>query len=95
MSPGLDNTTMPHELANTGATTFTFGPITYKDRETGDDNTNPQPSFVGKKISSTFFYSNRFGVYLRITLFFGVANDNYNFFAKSALTQIDSDPIDL
>ena len=26
---------------------------------------------------------------------FGVANDNYNFFAKSALTQIDSDPIDL
>ena len=45
VSPGLDNTTMPHELANTGATTFTFGPITYKDRLTGDDNTNPQAIF--------------------------------------------------
>ena len=95
VSPGLDNATMPHELANTGATTFTFGPITYKDRLTGDDNTNPQPSFVGKTISSSFFYSNRFGVLSEDNVIFGVANDNYNFFAKSALTQIDSDPIDL
>ena len=95
VSPGLNNATMPHELANTGATTFTFGPITYKNRLTGDDVTNPQPSFVGKKISSTFFYSNRFGVLSEDNVIFGVANDNYNFFAKSALTQIDSDPIDL
>ena len=95
VSPGLNNATMPHELANTGATTFTFGPIAYKNRLTGDDVTNPQPSFVGKKISSTFFYSNRFGVLSEDNVIFGVANDNYNFFAKSALTQIDSDPIDL
>ena len=95
VSPGLNNATMPHELSNTGATTFTFGPITYKDRLTGDDNTNPKPSFVGKKISSTFFYSNRFGLLSEDNVIFGVANDNYNFFAKSALTQIDSDPIDL
>ena len=95
VSPGLNSATMPHELANTGATTFTFGPITYKNRLTGDDNTNPQPSFVGKKISSTFFYSNRFGVLSEDNVIFGVSNDNYNFFSKSALTQVDSDPIDL
>ena len=63
---------MPHELANTGATAFTFGPITYNERKTGDDNTNPPPSFIkvedtnpvtytGKKISATFFYNNKFG----------------------------------
>ena len=95
VSPGINNATMPHELANTGATTFTFGPITYKNRLTGDDVTNPQPSFIGKKINSTFFYSNRFGVLAEDNVIFGVANDNYNFFAKSALTQVDSDPIDL
>ena len=95
VSPGLNSATIPHELANTGATTFTFGPIIYKNRLTGDDNTNPQPSFVGKKISSTFFYSNRFGVLSEDNVIFGVANDNYNFFSKSALTQVDSDPIDL
>ena len=94
-SPGLTDSTMPHELANTGATTFTFGPISYKDRLVGDDNTNPKPSFVGKKISSTFFFSNRFGVLAEDNVIFGVANDNYNFFAKSALTQIATDPIDL
>ncbi len=94
-SPGLNNSTMPHELANTGATTFTFGPISYKERLAGDDTTNPQPSFVGKKISSSFFYSNRFGLLADDNVIFGVANDNYNFFSRSALTQIDSDPIDL
>jgi hypothetical protein len=94
-SPGLDNTTMPHELANTGPTTFTFGPITYKGRNSGDDITSPIPSFIGFPITSTFFYSNRFGVLSQDNVVFGVANDTYNFFVKSALTQIDSDPIDL
>ena len=95
VSPGLDPTTMPHVLANTGATTFTFGPISYKGRNTGDDTTNPQPSFVGSKINSTFYYSNRFGVLSDDNVIFGVANDASNFFAKSALTQVASDPIDL
>ena len=95
VSAGLTDSTMPHELANTGATTFTFGPISYTDRLVGDETTNPKPSFVGKKISSTFFFSNRFGVLAEDNVIFGVANDNFNFFAKSALTQIDSDPIDL
>ena len=94
-SPGVNNTTMPHELANTGATTFTFGPITYKNRLAGDDVTSPIPSFIGSKINSTFFYSNRFGVLSGDNVVLGVANDSYNFFVKSALTQIASDPIDL
>ena len=94
-SPGVDNSTMPHELANTGATTFTFGPINYTERLSGDATTNPNPSFIGSKISSTFFYSNRFGVLSEDNVIFGVVNESYNFFAKSATTQIDSDPIDL
>jgi hypothetical protein len=95
VSPGLDNATMPHELVNTGATTFTFGPIDYEPRRTGDDTTNPQPSFVGENITCSFFYSNRFGFLSEDNVIFGVANDRDNFFARSALTQIASDPIDL
>jgi len=94
-SPGVNNTTMPHELANTGATTFTFGPITYKARLAGDDVTSPVPSFIGSKINATFFFSNRFGILSGDNVVLGVANDSYNFFVKSALTQIDSDPVDL
>jgi hypothetical protein len=67
VSPGLDALPCLMSLVNTGATTFTFGPITWTiGREAGDDNTNPVPSFIGNPISSTFFYSNRFGVLSQI-----------------------------
>jgi len=106
VSPGLDASKMPHQLENTGATSFNFKPISWKPRETGDDLTNAPPSFIkveatnpvtytGKKITATFFYNNRFGLLSEDNVFFGVANDAYSFFAKSALTQVDSDPIDL
>ena len=94
-SPGVNASTMPHALINNTSNTFTFGPITYKERLTGDAVTNADPSFIGKPISSTFFYSNRFGVLSGDDIILGVANDPYNFFAKSALTQVASDPIDL
>jgi hypothetical protein len=95
VSPGLDASTMPHRLTNTGATTFTFEQVPWVARTAGDNVTNPTPSFIGETINSTFFYNNRFGVLSQDNIIFGVANDAYNFFAKSALTQIDSDPIDL
>jgi len=94
-SPGVNALTMPHELLNTGALTFTFSPITWVNRTAGDDATNPTPSFIGSKITSTFFYSNRFGVLSEDNIIFSVANDPYNFFSKSALTEVASDPIDL
>ncbi len=94
-SPGLLASTMPHELANTGPVNFTFGPVAWKPRLAGDDTTSPIPSFIGNTITSSFFYNNRFGMLSEDNIILGVANDAYNFFVKSALTQIDSDPIDL
>ena len=44
VSPGLDASKMPHQLENTGATTFNFKPISWKAQETGDDLTNA-PAF--------------------------------------------------
>jgi hypothetical protein len=95
VSAGFDVDTMPHELANTGATTFTFDTITWSARDAGDDDTSPVPAFIGDPITSTFFYNNRLGFLSTDNINFSVANDPYNFFVKSALTQIDSDPIDL
>ena len=95
VSAGFDVDTMPHELANTAATTFTFDTINWSAREAGDDDTSPVPAFIGDPITSTFFYNNRLGILSTDNINFSVANDPYNFFVKSALTQIDSDPIDL
>ena len=94
-SPGLNATTMPYQLENTGTLTFAFNPISWKAREAGDDVTSPIPSFIGFPVQASFFYSNRFGVLSQDNAIFGVSNDTFNFFVKSALTQVDSDPIDL
>ena len=94
-SPGLDASTMPYQLENTGATTFTFKQIPWTARQVGDDNSNPEPSFIGYTITGTFFYNNRFGVLSEDNIFFGAANDSFNFFVRSALTQTDADPVDL
>ena len=94
-SPGLDAATMPYQLENTGATTFTFKQLPWTARQVGDDNSNPAPSFIGATITGTFFYSNRFGALSEDNIFLGAANDSFNFFARSALAQTDSDPVDL
>ena len=95
VSPGLNAATMPYQLENTGTLTFAFNPITWKAREAGDDVTSPVPSFIGFPVQASFFYSNRFGLLSQDNVIFGVSNDTFNFFIKSALTQVDSDPIDL
>ena len=42
-SPGLDNSTMPHELINTATNTFQLRKATYTARICGDDTTNSHP----------------------------------------------------
>jgi len=94
-SPGLNAATMPHQLRATSPTSFEFKPLVWNARQAGDDVTSPIPSFIGYPITCTFFYSNRFGVLSEDNIFLGTANDPFNFFVKTALTQTASDPIDL
>ena len=95
VSPGLTATTMPHELVNTGTNAFTFRAITWTDRLTGDDATNSHPSFVGKKIQQAFFHSSRLGFLVDDNVSMSQANEFFNFYHVSAMTQIASDPVDL
>ena len=95
VSPGLDPSTMPHELVSTATDVFEFRPVAYEERLVGDTTTNPAPSFVGKKIAGVFFTNNRLGFLSGPDVILSSTSDYYNFFAKSALTLIDSDPIDV
>ena len=98
-SPGIDASTMPHRFVFNGTVNnvdqFTFEPIPFVSRLAGDDITSPEPSFIDRKIKATFFYNNRFGLLSEDNVILSVANESFNFFVKSALTQIASDPIDL
>tara|TARA_R100000951_G_scaffold27397_1_gene23327 strand:+ start:446 stop:3073 length:2628 start_codon:yes stop_codon:yes gene_type:complete len=94
-SPGLDNSTMPHELINTSINNFVFQRITYTDRLVGDDETNSHPSFVGEKITAGFFHNNRLGFLSKDNVCLSQSGKYYNFYFESAQTVIDSDPVDI
>ncbi len=95
VSPGLNNSTLPHELINTAVDTFTFQKITYEDRLVGDDNTNSHPSFINEKITAGFFHNNRLGFLSKDNVIMSQSGDFFNFYFKSAQTTIESDPIDI
>ena len=95
LSPGLDNATMPHELVNTAENEFTFKRIIYTERLVGDDDTNSQPSFVGKKISGAFFNRNRLGFLTGENVSMSQAGEFFNFYHVTATASTASDPVDL
>jgi len=100
---GFDYATMPHALVNNLDGTFTFTTLDpsnepdnyWVDRQVGDEDTNPMPTFVDKKISALFFYRNRFGIIADEQVVLSQPADYFNFFITSALSSSDADPIDL
>ena len=95
VSPGLDDSTLPHELINTAVDTFVFQKISYEDRLVGDDETNSHPSFIDSKITAGFFHNNRLGFLSQDNVVMSQSGDFYNFYFKSAQTTIESDPVDI
>ena len=76
-----------------GAFRFDYPP--WSEREVGDTLTNPQPSFVGEKINKIFFFRNRIGMLSGNNVILSRVNDFHNFWAKTAFTIANADPIDL
>ena len=99
IAPGIkyefDPLTLPHQLVRNTDGSFTYGPIDWADRLVGDETTNPDPSFVGQKINNIFFYRNRLGFLSNEAVILSRAGDYFNFWATTALTVTDDDPIDV
>ena len=99
IAPGLkfeiDETTMPHQLVRQANGVFKYEPVTWDDRLVGDNDTNPIPSFIGKKINNMFFYRNRLGLLSNEAVIMSRAGDYFNFFANSSQVVAADDPIDM
>lgn len=95
VSPGLDASTMPHQLVREANGTFTFKQITWEERLVGDLDSSPNPSFVGDTIQQLFFYNNRLGFLSTENVVMSQAGDYFNLFANSATTATAADPIDI
>lgn len=97
--PGIqykfDETTLPYILTRTGATTMDLEAYTWAEREVGDDNTNPQPSFIGKKISKVLFHRDRLAFLSGPNLILSQPGALNNFWNKTALTFSGIDRIDI
>ena len=93
----LNAATMPHKLTKLANGNFQFDPVTYEDRKVGDDTTNSFPSFIGFTLTDIFFHRNRLGLLADENVIFSRAGEflSFDFFRKSVLTIVDSDPIDV
>ena len=97
--PGITDTltNMPLVIQRTATTTFTIRPFTYQTRRVGDTNTNPMPTFVGKRINKVLFFRNRLALLSgeNVILSRPGTLGTPDFFIESALTVSASDPIDI
>ena len=88
-------------LANGGTSseiaTFTIKQFTYADREVGDDNSNPFPTFKDKRINKVLFFRNRLAILAgeNVILSRPGTLGTPDFFAETALTVSANDPIDI
>jgi hypothetical protein len=91
---GFNYDTLPHVLVRQSNGTFTFSSTTWDDREVGDDDSNPQPSFVGKTINDIFFIRNRLGFLAGENTILSKAGEFFKFWMTTATDVLDSDTID-
>tara|TARA_R110002012_G_scaffold154241_4_gene314470 strand:- start:3142 stop:5691 length:2550 start_codon:yes stop_codon:yes gene_type:complete len=100
LSPGLDASTMPHRLfyrldEEANAFKWFFEPCPWEDRLVGDDDSNPQPSFIGKPVKASFFYNNRLGLLSFENVNLSRDKKVFNFYGESQLALLDTDNVDL
>ncbi|NBK20411.1 MAG: hypothetical protein EOM68_00080 [Spirochaetia bacterium] len=92
---GFDKNTMPHVLVRQANGTFDFHVADWADRAVGDDNTNPDPSFIGSAIHDIFFFRNRLGFISGENIIMGRTGNYFKFFPASVANTSDDDPIDV
>ena len=99
VKPGItyevDAATMPHLLIRQADGSFTFEEADWGDRAVGDLSSVPDPSFIDRKISDVFFFQNRLGVLSDENVVMSRTSEYFDFFATTARTLLDNDPIDV
>ena len=90
----IDPATMPHALIRQPSGDFTLEQIDWDDRLVGDDDSNPQPSFIGRTIRDLFFYRNRLGFISSEGYQMSRPGDYFNYWITSVTAALDTDPVD-
>lgn len=90
----FDLATMPHQLVLDDGQ-YKIEPGEWKERQVGDDDTNPVPSFIGHSINDIAMFQGRLVFLADCNVIMSRTNKYTDFWANSATTLRDSDPIDI
>ena len=96
---GFNVSTMPvvlvRESVTSGVATFTLRNGEWEDREIGNDDSNPMPSFVGNMVKTIGVMQNRLFLTAGEAVIMSRAGEFFNFFRATAQATLDTDPIDI
>lgn len=92
---GLDATTMPRTLLNTGAEDFQYGLGDWSDRKVGSEDTNPDPAFVtdGVPIRDLGVFQNRLVILAGESVTYSRSGEFFELYRSSVQDLLDTDPI--
>lgn len=91
----LDKETLPFSIKSTALNTFSVEWNTWAPRYSGDSDTNPPPTFVGKAITEITFFRNRLWIAAEEQLVASQTGDLFNFWVNDPAMMVASDPIDV
>ena len=103
----LNPNSMPHALVNNRNGSFTFIRLNetnanllgnenyWKDRQVGDNVSNPFPTIVGKQITNLFFHRNRLGLVADEQIVMSQPGSYFNLGIVSAIAASDDNPVDI
>jgi hypothetical protein len=95
ISEGFNADSMPMTIRSTNLNTLEVVALDYIKRKAGDEETNPNPSFVGKSINDIVFFKNRLGFITDDSVVFSEAGEFFNFYRTTVSSLLDSAPIDI
>ena len=108
LANSLDPSTMPLQLIrgapdpwddafadDFGRPDFSLSQVVWDDRIAGDEETSPDPSFVGQTINDMFFHKNRFGFLANENVTLSELGEFFNFYITTATDLLDTATIDL
>lgn len=92
----VNRQTMPHVLTyDTGTDSFTFAEGEWADRIVGDEESNPNPSFIGRTVNDLSYFQGRLVILAGPAVVMSQTNKPLNFFVETSVKIADTDPIDV
>ena len=91
----IDPRTMPVALVRNDDGNFVLTTIDWANRQAGDEESAPTPSFIGNTIQDIFAHKGRLALLAEDKVIFSDTEDVFSFFKKTTLTELETDPIDI